>query len=437
MSDNFLADDLAILAEFVDESEEGLQQIGNLFLELEQRPNDVDLVNTLFRPIHSIKGNSAFLGLMSLRKLAHEMESVLDGLRKQRLEVSKAMVNELLEGVDEIKAMLGRIRKGEKEVADPGLIERLLKTFAAYQSVPEPEQAAASPAPESPPQQPPPAAAPPATPQPAAAPEAKPSEPTVLPEPDGKAPVLARTIRVQESLLDTLQALSDEFSATCKRMMEMVRNQTPAQQWTESVAGLGSTTVRLSKLVSTLRKAPIGDLLARVPRIIRDASTQTGKPINVKVSGEAVLVSRRIAEGLEAPLMHMLRNAVDHGIESAADRRKAGKPAEGQIWVEAREENDSLILRIADDGGGIDFKALLMKAMAMNLCPKNRALRPEDVTALIFMSGVSGAKKVTDISGRGVGMDVVKSQVDGLGGSIAVNSKTGKGTEFIMRLPTG
>lgn len=436
MADNFLADDLAILAEFVDESEEGLQKVGNLFLELEHKPNDVDLVNTLFRPIHSIKGNSAFLGLMNLRKLAHEMESVLDRLRKQRLTVSKAMINELLEGVDEIKAMLGRIRKGEKEVADPALIERLLKTFAAYQGAPATEPAAAPPAPESRPQTQP-SAPPPAAIPPAAPPDVKTDQHAVLPEPGGKGPVLARTIRVQESLLDTLQTLSDEFSTTCKRMMEMIRSQAPAQQWMEPVAAIGSTTVRLSKLVSTLRKAPIGELLARAPRIIRDASAQTGKPVNIKISGESVLVSRRIAEGLEAPLMHMLRNAVDHGIESAADRRKAGKSTEGQIWVEAREENDSLILRIADDGGGIDFKALLMKAMAMNLCPKNRALRPEDVTALIFMPGVSGAKKVTDISGRGVGMDVVKSQVDGLGGTISVNSKTGKGTEFILRLPTG
>jgi two-component system chemotaxis sensor kinase CheA len=412
----------------VDESEGELQKVGNLFLELEQRPRDVELVNALFRPIHSIKGNSAFLGLMSLRKLAHEMESVLDGVRKQRLVGSRGMVNDLLAGVDEVKAMLARIRKGEKEVADPAALDRLIKTFTAYQGAGESAPAPAVPAPEASPAK---AVPGPAAPAPAAA------APAVLPEPGGKGPVLARTIRIQESLLDTLQGLSGEFTASCKRMVELVRKQAPAAQWAEAVAGLGSAAARLDKLVTTLRKVPIGDLLARAPRIVRDAAAQTGKSVTVQVAGEAVLVSRRVVEGLEAPLMHMLRNAVDHGIESAADRRKAGKPAEGRVWVEAREENDSLILRIADDGGGIDFKTLLMKAMALGLCPKNRALRPEDVTALIFLPGVSGAKKVTDLSGRGVGMDVVKNQVDGLGGTITVNSKAGKGTEFILQLPTG
>ncbi len=424
MADNsFISDDLAILAEFVDESEGELQKIGNLFVELEQRPQDVELVNTLFRPIHSIKGNSAFLGLMGLRKLAHEMESVLDGIRKQRFAGTRDMVSDLLAGVDEIHAILGRIRNGEKEITDPELLNRLIKMFVAHQGTPESGAESVKTADAPPAEQPP---------------EISSRQAQVAqPEPGAKRPVLARTIRIHESLLDTLYGLSSEISTAAKSFGELVQQQAAAAQFAKEISGFGAAAARLEKLVATLRKVPMSELLARAPRIVRDAATQTGKTVQVKISGEDVLVSRRVVEGLEPPLMHMLRNAVDHGIEPAPDRRRAGKAPEGHVWVEAREENDTLILRIADDGAGIDFKTLLMKAMALGLCPKNRALRPEDVTALIFQPGISGAKKVTDLSGRGVGMDVVKSQVDGLGGTIVVNSKTGKGTEIIVQLPTG
>lgn len=419
-TDNLLADDLAILAEFVDESESDLNRIANLFIELEKNAGDMELVNSVFRPIHSIKGNSAFLGLMSLRVLAHEMESVLDDVRKALLTPTNDTVTILLAGVDEIKAMLARIRVGQQEVLDPSSLEALVKRVRSARSQPQDDATIPKAAPQSP-KTPAPAV-------PAATKTAAGTGPTALP----------RTLRVQESLVEEMQALVADLDAAHQKMEDAVIASQPMKP--ESIRMMADQTIAIGEVLKKLnhtllafRKVPIGDLMQRAPRIIREAAAATGKTVNLVMAGEDVMMPVRYAKALEAPLMHMLRNAVDHGIEIPVERRRVGKAQEGTIRLEVSETGEHFNLRIADDGAGIDFKSLLKKAMEMGLC-KGRQLTPDDVINLIFLPGVSGAKKVSDLSGRGVGMDVVKTHIDEIGGKILVNTQSGKGTEFTIRL---
>jgi len=430
-SNDFLSDDLAILAEFVDESETGLDAIASMIVDIESKPDDMDLINAVFRPFHSIKGNSAFLGLMHTRNLAHELEWLLDDLRKRRQKPSRPMIDALLAGMDELKAVMGRIRKTQPEVVDPAAFEKLIllvrDCHTASATIPvQPSSVAPSTVPDSSGE-----TAVAVAPAPAAAPAGK---------------ELARTLRVQENLIDGLQQHVADLASVHKQLQSsreacaQARPEalaSPLSQLATCLEMMDDIVKAMAHQLTALKNVPMRELLQRAPRIARETATLTGKTVQVHLAGEDLLAPKSLIEGLESPLMHMVRNAVDHGIESAADRIKNKKPQEGNLWVEARETPESIILKIADDGGGIDFKTLLMKAISGGLVPKNRAMTPEDVTNLIFLPGLSAAKKVTDLSGRGVGMDVVKTNISALGGRISVSSKMAKGTEFLVTLPKG
>lgn len=424
-STDFISDDLAILSEFVDESESGLSEVATLFVELESKASYLELVNTIFRTIHSIKGNSAFLGLLQVRTLAHEMESLLDDIRKHRQGPRQEVVNVLLTGVDAMKGILTRIRKQEPEVSDLDAFTQLLDSIRTLQA-----RAATAPAtadataPDAASGVPAPAAAP--TPTPAPSPAAEPAPVAPEPIPAAGPQELARTIRVQERHIHAIETLT-------QRLVQL--HQQFQQAGTGPVEECGALLATLQQHLTAMRKVSLRELLQRAPRIGRDVSAALGKTVTVHLAGEELMAPKSLVEALEAPLMHLVRNAVDHGIETPAERRKQGKTPDGHVWVEARETAEALLVRIADDGAGIDFKALLMKAVEQGLCPKGRQLKPEDVTNLIFLPGLSTAKTVTETSGRGVGMDVVKSNVEAVGGKVQVASKRGKGTEFILQLP--
>ncbi len=415
----FIEDDLAILAEFVDESEADLNATDRLFVELEARPGDIELINSIFRPLHSIKGNSAFLGLMQVRRLAHEMENLLDDLRKQRCSPTPDLISILLAGVDEVKAILERIRKREGEVADEKAFNQLI---ASFQRMRQGEAAAPVPAGN-------PVPIPGATPAKPSSQSAAPAKPST---PAGAT--IERTIRIPERQLDELDKIGVRLAELSQQMNPLSSDPKKAA---EASTSLSEATANLKQLLEALRSVPASELLQRAPRIARETAASIGKKAQVQTAGETIRMPRSIAGILETPLMHMVRNAVDHGLEAPELRRRTGKPEEGLIKVEVREEQGGFILTVADDGPGIDFKSLLTKAMARGLVARNAQITPELVMNLIFLPGISSAKQVTDISGRGVGMDVVKKMVESAGGTIQVQSKTGKGTEFIVSLPRG
>ncbi len=410
-SNKFIEDDLAILAEFVDESEGDLNKAANHFVALESRAGDLELINAIFRPLHSIKGNSAFLGLLRVRQLAHEMENLLDDLRKQRCAPNAELVSVLLGGVDELKAMLARIRGREKEVVDESAFSALVASIQGLRA--GTASADAKPA----------ASAPSVALGFAAAPAA----------PVSAAPKdLERTIRIPEKYLDEIQKTQAALAEWRKKAAVAGDS---GQAFKDALALLSRTADDLALQLTAMRSVPAAELLQRAPRIARETAAATGKVVRVSLTGETLRLPRSLVGALESPLMHMVRNAVDHGVEPPDLRRRAGKPDEGLIAVEMRAENEAFVLRVADDGAGIDFRKLLTKAMAQGLCPRERALTPDDVLNLIFLPGLSAAEKVTDISGRGVGMDVVKNQVESAGGTIRVASKPGQGSEFIVTLP--
>ncbi len=421
----FIEDDLAILAEFVDESEADLNATDKLFVELESRPGDLDLINAIFRPLHSIKGNSAFLGLMQVRRLSHEMENLLDDLRKQRCAPFPDLVSLLLAGVDEIKAILERIRKREDEVADKTKFGELLVSLQRMR----PDGTAATPAPTATPAKPPTQAPAQAKPAAAAAPTATTAHPAQAANP---AAAIERTIRIPEKHLDKFDKIQAQLAALSKKLASATGN--AVQALPEAADILARTASEMGRQLQELRSVPASDLLQRAPRIARETAAAIGKKARVALSGETIRIPRSLASVLETPLMHMVRNAVDHGLEIPALRRKAGKPEEGIIRVEIREDKGSVLLIVADDGPGIDFKTLLTKALTKGLVPRDGKITPEQIMNLIFLPGISSAKQVTDISGRGVGMDVVKKMVEEAGGKIQVHSKAGEGTQFVISL---
>lgn len=427
-ANEFFDDDLEIIVEFVDESESELAKAANLCLEMEKDPANVELVQEIFRPVHSVKGNSAFLGLLRMRSLAHEMETVLDDFRKQRLTPHAAAVNALLAGFDELKVMLERVRNRKPEVEDDSSFEAVVARVKANSAEGVDSDASATAAAQPKIVRPEPSQSPAA-----ARPGARPApEPKVVEQPKPAAAEALRTVRIRETFLATFQSLVERLGAFNADLAGLAKTQESVKPHVENMSKILGDIERLS---FDMRCLPMGDLLQRVPRMVRDLATAIGKKINVSIKGEDIIVPRKIIEVLETPLVQIIRNAVDHGVEQPGVRLRLGKPPEGRIWVEASEHEDSITLRIADDGGGIDFKTLLRKAMAAGLCPKDRSMTPEDVMNLIFVSGISAARTVTDVSGRGVGMDIVKSQVETAGGKILVASKANQGTEFTLRLP--
>ena len=415
----FLSDDEIILAEFVDESQTALAGMDQLFVTLEQAPADVKTVNAIFRPIHSLKANSAFLGLMHLKALAHASESLLDGIRKQELQADRGMIDLLLKSVDELKAITGRIRQKQPELLDPAAFQDLLARLVAAkngQVLAPAVQATAAPVPAE------------AVPVPS---EAAPAHP----EAGG-----ARTMRVGVDSIDALSLVTDELIHVQTELNSLTQGATeatgPLQERLQAVnQQFDQVLARIRQGLSAIRKVPLQELFQKIPRVVRDTAASCHKQAAVRMTGGNILVSRELVQLMDAPLVHILRNSVDHGAEAPEDRSKAGKPAECAITIQAHELPGELIITIADDGRGIDFKALLLKALKMGGVKAGQKLTPEDMTNLIFLPGLSTAKEVTDVSGRGIGMDVVRDAIQKLGGKVEVTSKPGLGTSFMIYLP--
>lgn len=556
--------DAGLRAEFIDESLDLLSGLEHLFIQLEQRPDDLDTVQAIFRPVHSIKGNSSFFNFPAVKNLAHEMETLLDLVRKKVLGVSRPMIDALLEGTDALRHMLERGRNDAPEIEDPAAFEALLErvksvvksdvTLAslAQSLLPRLKNLQASHGAELPDLHarleeiiqelqrhagvPPADGVPAATGQPAALrrihelldtpltaalPDADavavgqalealleqaaddatraaiadaldmyttfmatagfdallqelvlervaqgvfraaPAGATgpVAPAPaEAAAPAAAepaaakavaekreepgKTMRVSEQHIDTFLAyvgellvVGDMFSHLASRMgknPELRALQADFRRTNQTFESLSS---QLQKSIMSIRLVSVKGLLQRVPRIARDVAARGEKEIDIVIEGDHIEVDKSLVDLLDAPLTHMVRNAADHGIEPAQLRRAAGKPAAGRIRVCLSEEGGFLSLLIEDDGAGLDYEAIQRKAIALGLVPEGRRLSEQDVVDFLFCSGVSTAKEVTDISGRGVGMDVVKGMVEEAGGHIQVNSVRGRGTRFEISVP--
>lgn len=569
MEDNTVFDiDPELLAGFVDEALEGLAILDSLFVKLEAEPANLDTISAIFRPVHTVKGNSAFFGLMKVKSLAHEMETLLDLAKQEKLVPNQDIIDILLEGVDNLKEMLTRTRDGQPEVEDEAYFDELLKKIisaregtesAKYNSAEwgnlfnKLEKAktdfaeldskyieqlneiiavvnrlrADNPVNDGSEQK--------QNKTDSTTPKQLQEIKTLLERcsDDGLSDTDAAIIldnltaltnlATSQETTDIIKSALDEYHRIVgsggtgdSLLVELLQDKTEAllsiKDWktasqsskaktgkpktasaeekaktaddvrktmrvTEDsidnflnyvgeLIAVGEMYDHLQKMVSAseadnnlatefrrvnetfnvlsdnlqksimeVRKVSVKTLLQKIPRMVRDIASHSGKQVKVELIGEEIEVDKRLIETLDGPLTHMVRNAVDHGVETPRDRQASGKPSEGKVRVAVTETPDDVTLTISDDGKGLNVEAINNKAVNLGLIKPDQQLTQDQIIDMIFTSGVSTAEKVTEVSGRGVGMDVVKRSITEANGKITINTEPGKGTEFVIKLP--
>ncbi len=470
-----------LLSEFLTETTENLSVLDVELVRLERNPNDPELLSNIFRLVHTVKGTCGFLGLPRLEKLAHAGENVLGRFRDGELPVTPNAVSIILESLDTIKGLLAVLEATEAEPPgdDSELIERLEAMAEGHglhsddaelpsepvAAAPEPpvvpEPAVASepaPAPLPEPSLPP---APVAAPAPAA-PAAPAAQPAVAERKDGtglpavaerasradgtagedrEAPakesaVAAQTIRVNVDLLENLMTMVSELVLTRNQLLQILRTQKESE-FAAPLQRLNHVTSELQEGVMKTRMQPIGNAWAKLPRLVRDLAHELGRKIDLQMLGADTELDRQVLELIKDPLTHMVRNSADHGLESPSERLAAGKPETGRITLNAFHEGGHIIIEISDDGKGLSIEKIKKKAIENGLASEIElsGMTEQQVQQFIMKPGFSTAANVTSVSGRGVGMDVVKTNIEKIGGTIEMKSVQGRGTTFIIKIP--
>jgi two-component system, chemotaxis family, sensor kinase CheA len=417
-----LAADPEMLSMFVGEALDHLGTIESVVLQLESAPADVKLLNDVFRPFHTVKGNAGALGVTSVQELAHCVESLLDLARAGTHAMGPDEFDIVLRAVDLLTAMMRelpeRVATGAPSAVTArrdALMEAVDALIAAGSSAAQDIDGAAdtSPVVE------------------AGAPVA--ARPGVTPR---RASEATSTIKVDTAKLDNLIDMVGELVIAQSILAEdpnLARS--TDERLGRRLAQLNRITSDLQRSAMSMRMVPIRQVFQKMARLVRDLSRQSGKNIELVLQGEETELDRKVVEDINDPLMHMVRNSVDHGIESPARRAAAGKPAQATLRLSASHEGGNVVIEIADDGAGLDTDRILAKAIAGGLVAAGTQPSPADVHQLIFQPGFSTAEKITEISGRGVGMDVVRRNIDALRGRIDIHTARGQGTTFSIRLP--
>jgi two-component system chemotaxis sensor kinase CheA len=449
-----------LIKEFLVESNENLDRLDNELVKLETDPSSQELLSSIFRTIHTIKGSCGFLGFRKLEKVAHVGESLLSRLRDGKLSLTPEFTSGLLAMVDAIRTMLGEIQTTEQDgnKTYPELIETLNQLQNQDQEVtsmaasdphlpketskkrhgdsPKETSAKSAPPAHVPTQadQTPPVQTE-STVLSAAAPEE--TQTAQHPQDDSRsrnAP--AETIRVDVHLLDRLMNLVGELVLTRNQITQFSARQPdanlvgPAQQ-------LNLLTSELQEEVMRTRMQPISNIFDKFPRVVRDVATARGKQVLIEMEGKETELDRSLLEAIKDPLTHIVRNSVDHGIEMPERRVARGKRPEGHLKLRACHEGGQVLVEISDDGAGIDTARVKSKAIERCLITAQQAGRMSEgeLLNLVFLPGFSTAEKVTNLSGRGVGMDVVKTNIDRVNGTVDLQSYPGKGTTIKIKIP--
>lgn len=516
-----------ILEDFLVEAFELIEQIDHDLVELESNPEDLELLNSIFRVAHTVKGSSSFLNFDVLTKLTHKMEDVLNKARHGELKITPDIMDVVLESVDKMKTLLGCIRDNGNDTAIGMDIEPICAKLAAVaegtavqnsvsptpepapqatasvesapqgapaQASPAPEQASVTPA-QPAPQAPAPQAAPaqridplsqepeidvnqlsdaeveaeierllklrkaedtarraeraknppppkPAAPKPATPPPAAKKVPAAG---GANSPAaMEQTIRVEVKRLDQLMNLSGELVLSKNRLLTIydeLQERYDGEQFLDKLNQVANSlsiiTTDIQLAVMKTRMQPVSKVFSKFPRVVRDLSRELGKQIELELSGEETELDKSIIEEIGDPIMHMIRNSCDHGVEDPATRVSLGKPERGVVQLKAYNEGNHIIIEIADDGKGLDADMLRQKCIEKNLITEKEAdqMSDKEAFALIFKPGFSTAQKVTSVSGRGVGMDVVKTNIEKLNGIIEIDSELGKGSVFRLKIP--
>jgi two-component system chemotaxis sensor kinase CheA len=444
--------DEGLLRDFIAEGLEYIDEIEVNILNLEQSPEDKDYINAIFRPFHSIKGVASFLNLEKIRTLAHSLENLLDKARNGNIMVTPPLIDVILDGADALKTMIGQLRDqlesrpvtpmkldlvdlgGRIEKIDKGLeVESKVKKLGEILvdegaiSQAELEKTLHEPGKE---------------------PTKKLGE--VLIE-EGKvtpkqvSQALRKqteqvtdmsTIRVDIRKLDDMIDMVGELVITQSMVQQGLTNTMGSDRnLMRDIAQLFRITSGLQRVSTGLRMVPIKQTFQRMSRLVRDLAKNSGKLVAVELVGEETEIDRNMVDEIYNPLVHMIRNSVDHGLEPPDERIRVGKPEKGLIQLKAYHGGGSVVIEISDDGRGLNKDKIIAKAMKNGAIQSADGLSDQDIFKLIFLPGLSTAEKVTDVSGRGVGMDVVKQAIEKLRGKAEIESTFGKGTTFITRFP--
>lgn len=473
-----------LLQDFLVEAGDMLSGVDNKLVDLERSPDDRGLLNDIFRGFHTIKGGAGFLNATELVTLCHLTESLFDKLRNGELSISAEAMDVILGATSAVREMFGYLEhRTQPPAADPALIEGLRATLAGAPVAPsavagsgvqlprpgEPDwellhaavtgkPVSTSPAPRvhgaanaAQASSPIPVPAAPAPGSPEALIKAAVGRRSID-APGGNGPIGRRegerqrdnSIRVDTARLDQVLNLSGEIGLTKNRLNALRSDILSGRNDTETLHALDLAVSQLDLLVSDLQNAvmktrmqPIGRLFQKYPRIARDLARNLGKDVELVLVGEDTEIDKTMIEDLSDPIIHLIRNAVDHGVEDRAGRLAAGKPEKSNVRLEARQEGDHIVILVADDGRGMDAERLRSKAVAKGLISDEEASTMDDRQSynLIFHPGFSMAEQVSDVSGRGVGMDVVRTNIQKLNGAIEIRSQQGKGTTLIISLP--
>lgn len=435
-----LGDDAELLREFISESVEHLQNIEQGVLVLEDNPGDAETLNSIFRAFHTFKGGSGLLNLIPVNKLAHELESLLDLARQHKLEINSTVINVILEGRDVLKRFTmeidARVTSGKSaepiRIPTVQLIQKVKAVIKGNsgqpggpKSVPELQEAAASLSFDAPGEA-----------HSASRAEVDTQAAAVALAALAKAGSGTAMVKVATQKLDALVDLVGEMVIAHSQVMQDTTLQTLAgSRLARNLTQLNRITDDLQKIAMSLRMVPIRSTFQKMHRLVRDLSAKQGKSIELILHGEDTELDRTIVEELNDPLVHMIRNAVDHGIEKPEKRLEKGKPAQGAIHLTACHQGGNIVIEIRDDGGGLSRERILAKAVQQGMIHSGVDLTDSEIFALIFAPGFSTAEVVTDVSGRGVGMDVVRRNIEKLRGKIEIQSRPGQGSTFSIYLP--
>ncbi|EIM64969.1 chemotaxis protein CheA [Desulfobacter postgatei] len=442
-------DDMEILTDFISEAQENLDTIEVSLIELEHDPVNTDIINDIFRPFHTIKGVAGFLSLTKINTLAHATENLLDSARSGDFIINHTVTDIILASVDTLKALLDKVKqgiqtgyresdddidvdslrsrlkqlqisltKGEKEplgeilvrkkelsqsdldqaleIQNKHSVKKLGEILVEEKKV-KPKQVASA-----------------------------------LMEQSCLKKKIDVQVRVSTQKLDDLVDYAGELVIA----QSMLRQQTKEDAIvSKTVSQLGQIVNHMQNIAMSMRMIPIQATFMKMIRLVRDLSRKSGKEIHLSMTGEDTEIDRNVVDALYEPMVHMIRNACDHGIEATSERSKTGKPAQGNIHLCAYHKGGNIIIEIEDDGKGLDKDKILEKAKSTGLIKGDEQMTDTQVFDLIMQPGFSTAKEITDISGRGVGMDVVKDGIEKFRGHLNIASKKGKGTKFIISLP--
>ena len=429
--------DHSLLGDFIAESRESIAGAESALLSLEGNPDDLEAINTVFRAFHTVKGTAGFLGLDRLADFAHHAESLLSRVRDRELAYSQGVADLSLRASDALSQFLDAIERSaltHEIIALPTGLAALMRDLLDVDAVLLQSGTAATPAPhatiphdvsES-------DATPLAVLAPIGAAAARPGmtgRAAGKPEPD-------LSVRVRTDRLDRLIDMVGELViAQSMIAAETALAGAGQHELMKKVSHAGKIMRELQGLSMSMRMVPLRSTFQKLTRLVRDVALRAGKVVELVTVGDDTELDRTMVDAIADPLVHMVRNAVDHGVESPDDRARLGKPRAGRLQLEAFQQGGSVIIELRDDGRGLNRDRILAKAIEKGLITATHSLSESEINALIFLPGFSTAEALTDISGRGVGMDVARRNVESIRGRIDIESESGKGTTFQIRLP--